>query len=152
MSSLKIEINAPHLLWGQCYLFWQDMKLWFRHSWNWGVGAGGCIVDMVSDTFLHHWELEFSELYQTQGYYQPFSKQYLLIAASCNLMGSRSLLATMQPWARFLLSEKQSQTWKRERPKWSCGVGLESKVSTWTQVPKSIVTYRNIYKCTQVSV
>ena len=129
----------------------QDMKLWFKHSWN-RAGVGGRIVDMVSDTFLHHWELEFSELYQTQGYYQPFSKQYLLLAASCNLMVSRSLLATIQPWARFPMSEKQLQTWKRERPKWSCGVGLESKVSTWTQVPKSTVTYRNKYKCTQVSV
>lgn len=31
----------------------QDMKLWFKHSWN-RAGVGGRIVDMVSDTFLHH--------------------------------------------------------------------------------------------------
>ena len=54
------------------------------------------IVIVVSDTFLHHWELKFSELYQTQGYYQSFSKQYLSAAASCNLMVSSSPPITMQ--------------------------------------------------------
>ena len=52
---------------------------------------------MVSDTFLPHWELEFSELYQTQGHQQPFSKQNLIAAASCNLLVSRSPLVTMPP-------------------------------------------------------
>ena len=30
-------------------------------------------VDVISGTFLHPWELEFSELYQTQGRHQLFS-------------------------------------------------------------------------------
>ena len=34
----------------------------------------------------------FSELYQTQGHQHPFSKQYLLAAASCNLVVSKSPL------------------------------------------------------------
>ena len=43
---------------------------------------------------------EFSELSQTQGHHQLFSEQYLLAAASCNLMVSGSPLVTMQPfWA-----------------------------------------------------
>ena len=54
--------------------------------------------DVVSDTFLHPWELEFSELYQTQGHRQLFSNQYLLAAASCNLMVSGSPLVTTQPF------------------------------------------------------
>ena len=49
---------------------------------------------MISETFWHHWELEFSELYQTQRHHQPFSKWYLLAAASCELNISRSLLLT----------------------------------------------------------
>ena len=40
------------------------------------------IVGVISDMLLHHWEHEFSELYQTQGHHQPFSKQYLLAAAT----------------------------------------------------------------------
>ena len=38
-------------------------------AWSWVA-----FVDVVSDTFLHHRELEFSALYQTQGHQQPFSK------------------------------------------------------------------------------
>ena len=41
---------------------------------------------MVSDTFQYYREVEFSELFQTQGHQQPFSKQYLLAAASCSLI------------------------------------------------------------------
>ena len=56
------------------------------------------IVDVISDMLLHHYALEFSELYQTQEYHQLFSKQYLLVAVSCSLMVSRSPLVTMQPF------------------------------------------------------
>lgn len=51
-------------------------------------------MDIVSDTLLYYWETEFSELYQTQGYHNPFSKQYLQTAAKCILMVSRSSLIT----------------------------------------------------------
>ena len=54
------------------------------------------IVDMVSDMFLHR-ELEFSVLYQTQRRPQPSSKQYLLVAASCNLMVLRFPFVYKQP-------------------------------------------------------
>ena len=37
---------------------------------------------------LYCWELEFSELYQTQGHHYLFSKQCLLGASSCNFMVS----------------------------------------------------------------
>ena len=47
------------------------------------------IVHMISDTFLHHRELKFSELYQTQGHHKLFSKQCLLAAVSCKLVVSR---------------------------------------------------------------
>jgi len=70
------------------------MDYHFRHP-KWSEVA---VVDVVPDMFLHHWALEFSELSQTQEHHQPFSKQYQLEAASCNLMVSRSLLVTMQPF------------------------------------------------------
>ena len=47
------------------------------------------IVHMISDTFMHHRELKFSELYQTQGHHKLFSKQCLLAAVSCKLVVSR---------------------------------------------------------------
>lgn len=50
----------------------------------------GAIVDVSSAMFLHHWELEFSKLYQ--GHHQLFSKLYLPTAASYNLKVSRSPL------------------------------------------------------------
>lgn len=50
------------------------------------------IVHMISDTFLHHRELKFSELYQTQGHLQPLSK-HLLQAAINKLMAPSSPLA-----------------------------------------------------------
>ena len=50
------------------------------------------------DTFLHLWELDSSELYQTQGHHQLFSKQYLLAATSCHLMVTSSPLVTMPPF------------------------------------------------------
>lgn len=44
-------------------LFWENMKLWFRHpKWNWVA-----IMDVVSDTFLHHQELEFSKCIKPKG-------------------------------------------------------------------------------------
>ena len=51
-----------------------------------------------SDTLLHYWEFEFSELYQTQGHCKQFSK-YLLAAATCNILVSRSPFVTMQPFS-----------------------------------------------------
>ena len=50
------------------------------------------IVDVISDLFLHHWEHECFELCQTQGHHQPFSKHYLLPAAT---LWSHSLLYAM---------------------------------------------------------
>ena len=47
------------------------------------------IVHVISDTFLRHQELKFSELYQTHGHHQPFSKQCPLAAGSCKLVVSR---------------------------------------------------------------
>lgn len=47
------------------------------------------IVDVTSDTFLHHRELGFSELYQTQGYYQPSQNSicWQLAAATLRFQG-----------------------------------------------------------------
>ena len=69
---------------------------WFGHP-KWGVELGdhcGCGFRHI----LHHCELEHPELYQSQGPHQPFSKQYLLAAASCKLMASRSPFVNMQPF------------------------------------------------------
>ena len=54
-------------------------------------------MDVVSDKLLHHQEPESSELHQTQGHQQLFSK-HLPAVASYNLMVSRSPLASMQPF------------------------------------------------------
>lgn len=58
-------------------------------NWNDGIilvqaSKNGTMAteDLASDTFLHHWEPEISELYQTQGHHQLSSKQYLLAATS----------------------------------------------------------------------
>ena len=47
------------------------------------------LVDVTSDTFLHHRELGFSELYQTQGCYQPSQNSicWQLAAATLRFQG-----------------------------------------------------------------
>ena len=44
---------------------------------------------MVSDKCLYYCELEFSEVYQNQGYRYQFSKQYLPAAANHSIIVSR---------------------------------------------------------------
>lgn len=59
LSLWKPWRNVP-VIFDICSLFWQDIKLWFRHP-KWGQVA---IVHVVLDMFLHHWKVELYELYK----------------------------------------------------------------------------------------
>lgn len=52
MSALKIGINAPHLL--EANVICSDKTNCGSGRVRYGRGWEECIVDMVSDTFLHH--------------------------------------------------------------------------------------------------
>lgn len=56
------------------------------------------ISNVVSDMFLHHRELQYSELYQTPGQHQQFSKQQLLALPAATLWSQGLLLKVGNPF------------------------------------------------------
>ena len=96
-SKMRLSSQTPTSCWLAVYMLisFQNLKECTRHVWclffvlrryiiavQVSKMEPVAIVDVISDLFLHHWEHECFELCQTQGHHQPFSKHYLLAAAT----------------------------------------------------------------------
>ena len=100
LSLLKPWRNL-RVMFDVCSLFWQEIKLWFRHP-KWGRVA---IIHVVLDMFLHHWKVELSELHKIKGQHRSSSEHHLLVLVNIDWGLLTQHIAKSINWPRIVVKE-----------------------------------------------